>query len=391
MALMLTLALSMSALAIDYGMVKSAKAEAQRAMDAAALAGASVFTEPFPLGTDLEAIARQRTKEYAAKHAVHRVPVDTSPEKLPIEVSLANHTVKATYNTPGIGLWFARSFGTDSMWLSANATARAVDAGISTCLMPVALPDKLNNHSPDATEDPNGNGIHDFNDKNHNGQWDWAKKNGEDWEPWQYDPSEGDTYSPPNSDYPTGYKATDYGLQIPIMELDPSSTTTPSNFLAWGNTGADASDSAMQARIRNPDCDKTQLSKDYVRAANGSKPNLGQAWEDRINREPSANWTWNQSLNQVDCGAGGCPSDWQDVSPRVVTIGLYDPAILTRPSDNTIEFLNFAKVFLDKRPCSGAPGGCKAEITARFLGYARGVGGPGAATGPLNRRLVLIK
>src|SRR3954452_464617 len=81
MALMLTLALSMSALAIDYGMVKSAKAEAQRAMDAAALAGASVFTEPFPLGTDLEAIARQRTKEYAANHTVHRVPVDASPEK----------------------------------------------------------------------------------------------------------------------------------------------------------------------------------------------------------------------------------------------------------------------------------------------------------------------
>jgi Flp pilus assembly protein TadG len=388
MALMLTLALGMSALAIDYGMIKSAKAEAQRAMDAAALAGASAFLVTDP-EADLNAIAHDRAKEYAAKHTVHRVVVDSAA--VTVDVDLVAHTVAASYSTPGIGLWFARRFGTDSMGVSAHATARAVDAGISTCLMPVALPDKWNNHSPDATEDPNGNGIHDYNDKNNNGQWDWAKKNGEDWEPWQYDPSEGDTYSPPNSDYPTGYKNTDYGLQIPIMELDPSSTTTPSNFLAWGNTGADASDSAMAARIRDPDCSETQLSKDYVRAANGSKPNLGQAWEDRINREPSANWSWNTSTNEVDCGVGGCPSDWEDVSPRVVTIGLYDPAILTRPSDNTIEFINFAKVFLDRRPCSGAPGGCKAEITARFLGYARGVGGPGAATGPLAKRLVLIK
>ena len=44
MALMLTLALGMSALAIDYGMIKSAKAEAQRAMDAASSPAGSIFS-----------------------------------------------------------------------------------------------------------------------------------------------------------------------------------------------------------------------------------------------------------------------------------------------------------------------------------------------------------
>ena len=43
MAVMLFLALGMSAMVIDYGMIKAAEAEAQRAMDAAALAGASSF------------------------------------------------------------------------------------------------------------------------------------------------------------------------------------------------------------------------------------------------------------------------------------------------------------------------------------------------------------
>src|SRR5438067_5424956 len=43
MAVVTFLALGLAAVAIDYGMVKTAKAEAQRAMDASALAGASAF------------------------------------------------------------------------------------------------------------------------------------------------------------------------------------------------------------------------------------------------------------------------------------------------------------------------------------------------------------
>lgn len=393
MALMLFLALGMSALAIDYGMIKSAKAEAQRAMDAAALAGASAFLVTDP-AADESAIAQERAKEYAAKHTVHRIPID--PAIVNVDVDLPNEKVTASYSSPGIQLWFAQMFGSSTMGITASATAHAEDAGISTCLMPVALPDKWLNHSPDVQEDANGNGILDYNDRNSNGQWDWSSGKGkgaapnEEWEQWVFDPAEGDVYYPPNSPYATGYAATDYGRQIPIMELDPASTGTPSNYLAWGKNGSAASDSALADRIRNPSCDETQLGEDYQRAANGSKPNLGLAWADRINRDPSADWTWNNVNNTVSC-PGGCPANWEDVSPRVVTIGLYDPAILTRPSDNTIQFLNFAKVFLDQRPCSGSPGQCKAEVTARFLGYARGVGGPGNETGPLNKRIVLIK
>ena len=49
MAVTVFLMLGMAAIAIDYGMIKSAKAEAQRAMDAAALAGASAFLINDPL------------------------------------------------------------------------------------------------------------------------------------------------------------------------------------------------------------------------------------------------------------------------------------------------------------------------------------------------------
>jgi Flp pilus assembly protein TadG len=395
MALMMFLILGMSALAVDYGMIKAAKAEAQRAMDAAALAGASAFLVTDP-AADESAIALERAKDYAVRHTVHNVVVDTAlppSGNLTVIVELGPHKVTAIYTGHGIPLWFANIFGTSTMAINALATAHTEDAGISTCLMPIAIRDKWNNHSPDLAEDANGDGILDYNDKNNNGQWDYNKSASlnEPWEQWIYDPTEGDAYSAPNTAYPTGYATTDYGRQMVMMQFDPNATPIASNYLAWGKDGTAASDSALRARILDPSCDETQLGDSYtVRAANGSMPNLGQAWDERIAREPSANWTWDASQNTVSC-PGGCPANWEDISPRVVTIGLYDPAIVTNPQNNTITFLNFAKVFLDQRPCSGTPGQCKAEVTARFLGYARGVGGPGNETGPLNKRIVLIK
>jgi hypothetical protein len=271
--------------------------------------------------------------------------------------------------------------------------------------MPVALPDLWINSSPDPAEDANGNGLVDFNDWNPaNQQWDWDKKDSDNeaWEMWQYDPGEGDVYNPPYSAYPTGYgtntrdsytdplsgqpRTGDYGRKIVLMAHDPGSTDIPSNYLAWGHTGADASDSALAARIRDTECDETVIGDDYVRASNGSKPNLGDDWEYRINLDP--NWSWNDATNSAEC-AGEC-GDFEN-SPRVVIIGLYDPIILTAPNDNEIQFINFAKVLIENRVCTGPPGNCKAETTGRFLGPAEGVGSPGGATGPLVKALELIK
>jgi hypothetical protein len=408
MALMLFLAIGMSALAIDYGMIKAAKAEAQRAMDAAALAGASVFQLPADPAFNHDSAARARAKEYAVKHSVHNVIVDTAlppTGNLTVDVDLGAEKVTATYTGHGIPLWFASVFGTSTMAINALAAAHVRDAGTAACLMPVALPDLWINSSPDPAEDANGNGLVDFNDWNPaNQQWDWDKKDSDNeaWEMWQYDPGEGDVYNPPYSAYPTGYgtdtrdsytdqlsgqpRTRDYGRKIVLMAHDPGSTDIPSNYLAWGHTGADASDSALAARIRDTECDETVIGDDYVRASNGSKPNLGDDWEYRINLDP--NWSWNDATNSAEC-AGEC-GDFEN-SPRVVIIGLYDPIILTAPNDNEIQFINFAKVLIENRVCTGPPGNCKAETTGRFLGPAEGVGSPGGATGPLVKALELIK
>jgi Flp pilus assembly protein TadG len=412
MALMLFLVLGMSALAVDYGMIKAAKAEAQRAMDAAALAGASAFQVGDP-AFNFDSAARVRAKEYALQHAVHKVVVDTAPPpagNLTIQVDLGAEKVTAIYNGHGIPLWFANIFGSSTMSISAFAAAHATAAGASACLMPVALPDLWVNSSPDAAEDGNGNSLVDFADRNDNRQWDWDKKDAdnEPWEVWEYNPGEGDYYNPPNSDDATGYgsptrdgytdpltgqpRASDYGRKMVLMAHDPGSTEIPSNYLAWGHTGEEASDSALAARIRDLNCEETVIGDDYVRAANGSKPNLGDDWEYRINQDP--NWTWNDATNSAEC-SGDVPrtpscGDFGN-SPRVVIIGLYDPIILTAPNDNEIQFINFAKVFIENRVCTGPPGNCKAETTGRFLGPAEGIGSPGGETGPLVKKLELIE
>jgi Flp pilus assembly protein TadG len=397
MAVSMFLTLGMAAIAIDYGMIKSAKAEAQRAMDSAALAGASAFLINDPT-INKTTVAQDRAKEFARQHSVRSVLVDTTgacgTAEVCVTVDLANEKVKADFARANIGLWFASIFGSKTMGITASATAHAVESGITTCLMPIAIADKWHNTLPDAAEDANGDGIWDYKDANNNGQWDYSKSQGkvaEPWEQWVYDPSEGDYYRPPSDVSPTGYTNGDYGHQMVLMALDPASTSVSSNYLAWGKDGTAASDSALAARILNPDCGENQLNDTYQRAANGSKPNLGQAWADRIAMDPSANWTWNNSTNSPVCGNTTCPTNWEEISPRVVAIGLYDPAIMLNPQDNTIQFLNFAKIFLDQRPCSGSPGQCKAEVTGRFLGYVEGGGGTGPSSGPLVKKLVLIK
>src|SRR5690242_13083908 len=94
-AIMIFMMLGMSALAIDYGMVKAAKAEAQRAADAGALAGASAFLELAKTDLSVGSVATARAKEFAAKNEIHRVAVDPNSE-VNVVVTPADEKVKVT-------------------------------------------------------------------------------------------------------------------------------------------------------------------------------------------------------------------------------------------------------------------------------------------------------
>src|SRR5215203_3539542 len=102
MALMLFLILGMSALVVDYGMIRASKAEAQRATDAAALAGASAFLIPDP-ETDYQAVATERAHEFAHKHTVRTLPIVDGEDS--VTVDTLQKTVKVDWYRSNLPLW----------------------------------------------------------------------------------------------------------------------------------------------------------------------------------------------------------------------------------------------------------------------------------------------
>jgi Putative Flp pilus-assembly TadE/G-like len=393
MALMLSLALGMSALAIDYGMIKSATAEAQRAMDAAALAGASAFVGSQPAGFSFDSAARSRAKYYAGKHQVHRIFVNPDPPpagNLTVDVDLAAQKVTATYSGNNIPLLFAKTFGTNTMTVRALAAAHVEATNTATCVKPVALPDQWDNRTTalkKGSEDPNGDHIWNYDDKNKNGVWDegeaeqWAF-NGSD----VYDSTSNGLGTSFRDSYGTGsnIKTKDFGRQILVASFSSKDGTVPSFYLTWGNKPEDNNVPDIQTRILSG-CDPVDLSKKYS-ASNGAKVPTGQAWDDLIAKDAGA--TWDDVHNKIIPSAQ-FPDP--NSSPRVVIVGLYHPGLYNSCSAcNDFQFNNLAKIFLEKRPCTGN-GECKQPLTGRFLGFAEGGGPSGQPVGTLVKHLVLIK
>jgi Flp pilus assembly protein TadG len=413
MALMLFLALGMSAMVVDYGMVKATKAEAQRAVDAAALAGASAFLIPDPtVNKNIEAEARAR--EYAKKHAVHRIAI-TDPQ---VAVDLTRpDTITVTYSGPQMPMWFAQAIGVPTMAINASATARAYETSNAACVMPVALPDVWQNNDiagagknapPEEKGTPDG--IWSYQDLNSNGWMDAGSGNVVERELWEFDPGV-DVYDADNDgqgDYGYGtaarnslggsdpllHKTNDYGRQIMIMNLSSKDGTVSSNYYAWGYTTNDAnSATVLHDKIADVSCEIATVGTEYPAAA-GDGATVGQispAWDTRIGRDPDG--SWNDATNEVeDSNYPDRDHDGLPDSPRVVIVALYDPENeMTGPSDNTLQFNNFAKIWVDERApgCSGAS--CKNAITGRFLGFVGGRGGGGGSTGSLIKTIQLIK
>jgi Flp pilus assembly protein TadG len=394
MALMMFLILGMSALVVDYGMIKAAKAEAQRAVDAAALAGASAFQISDP-AVDKVALADERARELALKHAVRNVSI-TDPEIVDT-VDVAARTVKVDWFRGDLPLWFANIFGSSTMGLHATATARASESGYAKCLKPVALPDMWKNLTNTVagkgkstlTEDANANGVWDYVDANSNGVLDPGEM-----EPWTFNGD--DVYDSPTTGYGTAFrdpygtgytkKTDDYGRQVLLQTFDPKVALVESYFRTWGENDNTLGVDSMGASIRGERCTAASVGTEY-KQGNGAKVALEPAWEYLINQDPSARW--DDATNTVLGSSAG--ANWLDNSARVITVGLYDPKYAGSPQSNPIEFVNFAKLWLDKRPCGGGGlGTCKNPITARFLGYVEG-GAGGPIVGSLVFELVLVK
>lgn len=225
-ALAMTALVALLALGIDLGALFNARSEAQRAADAAALAGASAFLEYQQAQARAEAV--DRAVEFATNNQIRNEAI--SAEEVSVSVNLDSATVRASVSREGIPTWFARLVGIDAVDIGAEATAWAGEAGAAQCVKPFAVPDMWE----ETDDDVNGNRI-----------WDEGER-------WRYEPSNGDRYAgfsgPGGSLNETGYGSDwrdgevdargrrfdgDYGRRITIKATDPRNAYVPSFFLPW--------------------------------------------------------------------------------------------------------------------------------------------------------------
>jgi hypothetical protein len=406
MALMLFLTLGMSAMVIDYGMIKASKAEAQRAVDAAALAGAAAFKDILDPTADKRDSAELWARDYAKKHEVHRVAI-TDAEIDSVVVDTVEQRVDVWYTSGDIDLWFARVLGIGTMRIKAMAAADVYETSKAACVMPIAVPDIWKNNDIAGSgknaepEEYVDDGLWHYQDglakQNTSGYMDAQER-----EHWEFDPGI-DEYDAAEYGYGSDYrndlggsdpllnKTNDYGRQITVMTIDSKDGTTSSNYYAWGLSSSDANSAQVVAgKITDESCDVVTVGAGYdATAGNGAQVGqISPAWDTRIGYDAGAHW--DDATNTVVGSEAG--EDWLTDSPRVVIIALYSPVDeLLTPNDNQIVFNNFARMFVDSRPpgCAGAD--CKAPITARFLGFVSGPGGGAATTGTLIKNLRLIK
>ena len=379
-ALAMTALFGFLALAIDLGMLYAARSDAQRAADAAALAGASAFLDnsgPAAVGP-----ARQRALEYALRNTFQNGPIDSN--EVVITVLPDSSKVGVYIHRDSVHTLFARVLGIRTVPISAFAAAQAANAGAAKCLKPFAVPDMW--------YDPNG-------DKNGNRVWDPN-------ETWVFGDNPGDRYEaytgPGGSQTATGYGSgfrnqtspgfnNDYGRQISIKAQDPNSpyVAQPGVFMPWqlptdpsevpckGGIGGGAS--AYRNDICSCNNSQVQLGVPYpIKTGNMVGPTF-QGIGELINDDPSAYWDPStQTVKGSTYGAG-----WMD-SPRVVKLALIAPGQITSSGMQTITFNNFALMFIESQPNQKSP------VTGRFLYFATG-SGDGPATGSLVKTLKLIK
>jgi hypothetical protein len=212
------------ALGIDLGALFTARSEAQRAADAAALAGASAFLE-YPQD-QARGPGEAWAIEYATSNEVRNRPVER--DEVTVWVDTDESTVRARVRRDGVPTWFAGALGFDAIDIGAEAVAWAGQSGAAQCLKPFAVPDMWE----ETTDDLNNNRV-----------WDEGER-------WRYDPSTDRYrgYSGGSDSNETGYGSgwrdgrvdaagrrfdRDLGRRITIKATNPRDAWVSSFFLPW--------------------------------------------------------------------------------------------------------------------------------------------------------------
>ena len=412
--------LAMGALAVDLGLAFAARSGAQRAADAAALAGASAFID-FPQNS-ASVPAEARAYEYALSNDVVRRGIDSS--QVEVWVIPDSQRVRVRISARDLPTWFARILGVSSMDVAALAAAEVSSGGSSDqCVLPFTIIDLWDENDP--AEDPNGNNVPDEGE-------DWFlqdEKEGSDPDPYYPfgDPETTSGYPSPygrsggtglgsafrnnaNEAYPV---VGDLGRRIVIKTApgqggpatggsegggwhpNHSGTVGPGNFQIWqmpdfyddescGDGTGGSSPKAIGENISGCNQCTISLGKEYP-LIQGRKAALFKPLKDLYDQDSGARWS--KSLNRVVGSSFGVDGDGGmggegGMSPLIRIAAIASPLQDFQGNKYPIKFNNFAYVFVE-------PDSPKDYVYIRFVGPIVGGGGP--STGPLVKYLRLIQ
>src|SRR5262245_13050674 len=252
---------SASMLAIDVGMLMTARNQAQNSADAGALGGAVAlgfddFNDRTPTGPAVtHAIGAAKSNDVMAAD----VDVDPADVEFPVdEAGLPNRVKVTVYRTSARGnplsTLIAGIFGMSTAGVGATATAEASPANAMTCVLPFTIPDRWTEvHTPDF--DPSD----DFKALDNKGQV----------------LANPDNYVGPNginsrtgvnvgaANY-TGYNARrDKGVQV-VLKADNGSKLAPSMYQVWDMEGSDRGSDDVRDSIANCNTDVMGYGDVYV-------------------------------------------------------------------------------------------------------------------------------
>lgn len=368
-----------SMLAIDVGMLMTARSQAQNAADAGALAGATAlmfnnFTDHSANGPAKRGAINTAKANLVAGQAASVMPEDvTFPFNAVTgqydQVAVTVHRTTARSNP--VGTLIAQLFGMDTVDVTATATATAYPADTMVCPLPFTIPDKWTEKgcgSPncDWTPEEEFNMFATVNKKQNTGDA----------------LATPDIYIAPGTKDATGYDPVDdRGLQL-VLKANNDTKVSPSMYNAWdlpGSTGAD--DYRMNIAGCNPNL--IQIGYDMTPEPGNMTGPTSQGTKDLIDSDPNAYWD-----SGCKCVKGSAFFPKQ--SPRVRAVPLYDPVKYadgqkTGKSQPELEVVNYLGFFVEEVNGGG-------EVIGRvtpIIGKVTGVTGP--AIGAFAQSIMLVK
>jgi Flp pilus assembly protein TadG len=320
-ALSMTALLSIVALAVDVGMLFNTRSEAQRAADAAALAGAgSLIVQPGDADR-----AHGVATEYGERNTVYGDLADLLAEDVDVDLAQGRVTVTVSrLNSRGnsVPTWFARFFGANEVDVAARAVAEVTPASSATCVKPLTVPDRFWDKDGDGEFDP---GVDEYDPEVHGYGADWRNPGA------QGDDGEGYYH--------------DYGRTVNLKQGGPGEHQ-PSWWYPWDMPQIPGGPAVGGQRYRSNlgGCNPSIISvgEEYkIENGNMEDPTL-DGYTMMYEQDPNAHW---DEFEDIVAGSAWDPS-WEG-SPRIGIIPVFDPSREFDPGKNPIEFTNFIAVFFE--------------------------------------------